>query len=97
MARKIRRLNRHHINPSSRGCGDEDNIMLLDEDWHNAWHYCFENMLIDEVILMIRIMFTTKPHCNWSHRDIRMLRHAIRENDDVAIWEILTNLEEYDG
>jgi len=62
---------------------------MLDSDFHSAWHYCFENMTVDEAILMIRIMFRYENSGSWSHGRLRRLRYAIKNNDDVELYELL--------
>ena len=44
-------LTLHHINPSSRGGSDKDeNIALVPDKRHKAYHIMFSNMTPDEII-----------------------------------------------
>ncbi len=77
-----RRTTKHHICPQSR-CEDGtdkdlNNIVILDDAFHKRWHYLFENLTVDEVIAMIRIVMISGKH--WTHSDLQKLRHRLRRN-----------------
>ena len=48
---KVIKLNKHHILPSSRGGTNAlENLALIQEEKHQAYHYLFENKTPDEII-----------------------------------------------
>lgn len=74
-----RRPTKHHITPQSRlNCSDKDtnNIVMLDDSFHKAWHSMFENLTVDEAIAMIRIVMISGKH--WNYTDLRKLRNRLR-------------------
>lgn len=80
MAKKRRLQTRHHIRPKSR-CElgtdpDVDNIVMLDDDFHQLWHRLFENLTVDEAIEMIRQVMV--PGERWTYTDLRKLRNKVR-------------------
>jgi hypothetical protein len=55
------KLTRHHIIPRSRGGRTiEQNTTKLPRFFHDAWHDFFYNMLPEEAILFINIIFTRR-------------------------------------
>ena len=54
------KLTKHHIIPKSRGGGNGENVKYLPENFHISFHKIFGNMLIDEVIEFIEIVFLDK-------------------------------------
>jgi len=46
--------NRHHLRPRSRG-GDslESNLLVMDIERHNAWHFLFKNLTLNEIIELL--------------------------------------------
>ena len=68
----------HHIIPSSRGgnqtCG-------LPENFHEAWHQCFQNLKPDEVIVFVKKLqnlMWTRQRITWD--DINMLLNLVKED-----------------
>jgi hypothetical protein len=51
------RKNRHHLKPKSLGGTDNlQNIIILDTERHNAWHFLFGNLdLRGAIKLLIRL------------------------------------------
>jgi hypothetical protein len=80
MAYKRRIQTRHHICPRSR-CSkridpDLNNVVVLDEKFHQYWHYLFENLTVEEAIEMIKQVMI--PDERWTYTDLRQLRNKIR-------------------
>ena len=74
--RKHRHHTRHHVNPTSRGYGDEDNIVLLPRAWHAMWHQLFVNLTLDEVHDYIDLVM--QPNHTWTHGDLLRMLEAMR-------------------
>lgn len=53
--------NRHHLLPRSRG-GDslESNLLVMDIERHNAWHFLFQNQTLDEIIEVLERLRSMK-------------------------------------
>ena len=52
---------KHHVTPVSRGGPKTpENEIELDPKVHNAWHTLFGNLLVEEVITLIKHRWTTK-------------------------------------
>lgn len=85
-----RTKNKHHIRPRCRfppntpkRVKDENNIVELDQSWHNAWHHCFGPLTPEEAIQMIRMVMT--PNAKWSRKQLVALQDFIihqEEKDD---------------
>lgn len=58
--------NRHHLRPKSRG-GDalESNLLVMDMERHNAWHFLFKNMTLDEIINLLSRIREVKKSRRW--------------------------------
>jgi hypothetical protein len=68
----------HHIVPSSRGgrqtCG-------LPENFHEAWHQCFQNLTPDEIlnfVKKIQDLMYSRQRITWD--DINILLDAVKED-----------------
>jgi hypothetical protein len=77
MGRK-KQLNRHHIRNKSRNGKDEDNIVWLDHDWHDAWHFLLFDLTPDEACCLIREVM--QPNTSWTYGQIRFLANQIKES-----------------
>lgn len=55
------KTNRHHLRPRSRG-GDslESNLLVMDIERHNAWHFLFSNLTLDETIELLERLRSMK-------------------------------------
>lgn len=51
--------------------------MVVDKDFHAAWHKIFVNLTIEEVHRMIDIVMV--PGGTWSAKDLDALRHHLIE------------------
>lgn len=83
MGRKKTQPNRHHIRPRSRfpnGTNkdekDKDNVVELDRDWHDAWHYMYGNATPAEVCKAINIIM--QPDTRWTYGAIKRLLEELR-------------------
>jgi len=58
--------NRHHLRPKSRG-GDalESNLLVMDIERHNAWHFLFKNLTLDEIIELLERIRAMKRSRRW--------------------------------
>jgi len=58
--------NRHHLRPRSRG-GDslESNLLVMDIERHNAWHFLFQNQTLDEIIEALERLRSMKRSKHW--------------------------------
>jgi len=78
--RNKRHVTKHHVRPQSRCDPDADkdhrNIVYLDDDFHKHWHWLFENLTVDEVIAMIRIVMVPGKH--WTRDDLVNLRKRLK-------------------
>lgn len=94
MGRKKRRgLTRHHIKPRSRGGADDDsNLVILDRDFHFAWHECFRNMTNEEIMTFIHIVMLSDHR--WDHETLIMLREGLIEDDHVKIYNAIKEAED---
>ena len=81
MGRKRRRgMTRHHIRPCSRGGEDDDsNLVVLDRDFHFAWHECFRNLTNDDIMAFIKIIMV--PGLVWSHESLELLKQGFAEGN----------------
>lgn len=66
---------RHHLRPRSRGGHIRNNIVVLPERYHQAWHYLFGNLTPDEAKEFIDIVM--RPNAKWNARNIDELRIAL--------------------
>jgi hypothetical protein len=59
-------MNRHHLRPRSRG-GDslESNLLVMDIERHNAWHFLFQNQTLDEIIEALERLRSMKRSKHW--------------------------------
>ncbi|MCX6778894.1 MAG: hypothetical protein NTU97_01530 [Candidatus Magasanikbacteria bacterium] len=57
---------RHHINPTSRGFTDDENIVMLPDNWHKAYHVLFGNLTLDEVHRFLETVMT--PGKSWKKK-----------------------------
>lgn len=49
------KFNRHHIKNKCRGGrASENNLLLMDTERHNAWHFLFKNMSFLEVAELLK-------------------------------------------
>lgn len=57
------KFNRHHITNKCRG-GDasDENILRMDINRHNAWHFLFKNMDFVQVIALLKRCLKMKHH-----------------------------------
>lgn len=70
-----RRQNRHHLIPRSRGGGDGENVIVIDERWHAALHMVFGTSLPREYLLLA----STDPE-RFASRWVRALTHHFGES-----------------
>ena len=54
------KLTKHHIIPRSREGGNGENVMKIPDNFHQLWHGAFGNMLPEETIEFIKIVFLGK-------------------------------------
>lgn len=51
---KKMKTNRHHLTPKSRGGNDfPANLLRIDMERHNAWHFLFGNKTLQEIIELL--------------------------------------------
>ena len=64
---RSRRCNRHHMIPRSRGGHDgKRNIIRLDTERHNAWHFLFGDMSFEEIAkMLLRAIRMKQSYYNW--------------------------------
>ena len=77
-----RRTNRHHLIPRSRGGGDGENVIEIDERWHAALHMTFGCATPREYLLLA----STDPEGfarRWVSSLVRHFGYAILEDLDV--------------
>lgn len=49
-----RKTNHHHLTPKSRGGNDfKSNLLNIDMERHNAWHFLFGNKTLQEIIELL--------------------------------------------
>ena len=68
--------NKHHIRPRSRGGKDENNIVSLPANFHQAWHLMFDNLTVQEAHRLIDIVMT--PGKEFAGHDIEKLRQTLK-------------------
>ena len=92
MPKHDRKTNKHHITPKSRPKGKrkKGNIVEIDADFHKAWHYCFQNMTVEESFMMIRIIMKTKPSGIWTSKMLHELRQAIMKDNRKRVDQLVT-------
>jgi len=82
MTRK--KLSAHHIVPRSRIPDGEDidfdNIVYLDERFHNHWHAIFGNMKNSEIILFIDEVM--KVGYFFTNKDLEKIRNRLKKEVD---------------
>lgn len=90
MARRKKRLNplrKHHITPRSRiphGLDkDTDNIVLIPEEFHAAWHQVFGNLTPSEAHEFIDLIM--RPGSSWTWGDIKNVREWIMEERERQV------------
>ncbi len=78
----MRGNNRHHVNPRSRGGKDENNIVSLPVNFHQAWHLMFDNLTVQEAHRLIDlVMVANTEH---SGQDIENLRQQLKQTAEVT-------------
>lgn len=73
----VRGNNKHHILPRSRGGKDENNIVSLPANFHQAWHLMFDNLTVQEAHQLIDMVM--QPNCEFSGQDIENLRQQLKQ------------------
>lgn len=69
----------HHVRPRSRhGSNRNNNLIIIDRNFHRAWHTLAENMTVEETIEFIRMVMTGGT--SWTSKDLERLRQHIIEN-----------------
>lgn len=49
------KMTHHHLRPSSKGGeGISSNLFILDGRKHEAWHFLFNNLTLDEIIELLQ-------------------------------------------
>ena len=83
MGRRHREETRHHLIPQSRfpkGTTqeekDDDNIVMLDDDFHKSLHFISGNLTPGELYHFLGIVL--RPGQVWTHDDLRNLRQRIK-------------------
>jgi hypothetical protein len=77
--RKKRELSVHHVQPRSRGGGNNaDNLVLWDEVFHDAYHRMFKNLTLPEAMEMLIIV--SKGGESWDAARLEDLRSYLRTN-----------------
>ncbi len=74
-----KKTNRHHVVPKRlrKTIKDDENIVMLDINFHCNYHSLFEDLSVDEVITMIRII--TETGTFWDSKKIYNLRKSIKK------------------
>lgn len=67
LVEKPPRLSEHHRKPSSLGGGGEENIQIMTEVKHRAWHSLFENMTPEEIANEINRYYLDLDYCMVVH------------------------------
>ena len=68
----------HHVIPSSRG---GKHTCSIPDNFHEAWHQCFQNLKPDEVIVFVnklQNLMWTRQRITWD--DINMLLNLVKED-----------------
>lgn len=74
--------NKHHKIPRSRGGKDENNIVSLPANFHQAWHVLFDNLTVQEAHRLIdMVMVAGHEH---SGQDIENLRQQLKHSAEVS-------------
>lgn len=74
--------NKHHLRPRSRGGKDENNIVSLPANFHQAWHLMFDNLTSQEAHRLIDlVMVANTEH---SGQDIENLRQKLKQPAEVS-------------
>jgi len=74
-------LTRHHTLPSSRSLTSSDwSVVLLPAKFHQAFHYLFGNLTIEETHKFLDIVLV--PGKAWTHKKLMCLIESIKENTD---------------
>lgn len=68
-------LNEHHILPRCRGGGNENNVVVLPEREHKAWHEFFGHLRPEEAVVFLRLVL--QPGTTWTRRQLEELRKRI--------------------
>lgn len=63
---------KHHIKNCHRGGKDRDNIVMLPDWFHKAWHEVAGNLTPDEACNFIREVM--KPGKEWGTHDLKRFR-----------------------
>jgi len=69
-------MSEHHIIPSSRG-GKE--VCELPDNFHEAWHICFQNLTPEEVCMFVRMiqnLMWSRYEITW--QDINMIINHVK-------------------
>lgn len=74
--RDRRKLDIHHVRPTSRGGTDDaENLCVWHRAFHQDWHHLFTNMTLKEIHTFIDMLHT--PGEVWNKQRIREVRDAI--------------------
>ena len=76
-----RHSSKHHVLPRSR-CQkrvdkNNDNIVILPDYFHNAWHTLVGNMTTEEAIIFFRLVMM--PNISWNNKSLAKLRDEIKK------------------
>lgn len=68
---KSKKKSRHHVLPQSKGGTDENNIVILSENVHKAWHILFDNKTPEEAeAYLVALHEVWRRHArrrSWNH------------------------------
>ena len=70
-----KRLTRHHSFPRSRG-GTDESIVLLPNKFHQAFHYLFGNLTIEETHRFLDIVLV--PGRSWTGQQLSQLIEQLK-------------------
>jgi hypothetical protein len=54
-----KKITKHHVTPRSRG-GTNNDVVLIPNRYHEAWHIFFGNLTSQEAVHFIRVVFPRK-------------------------------------
>lgn len=78
---KLRRFNKHHLTPRSRGGKkSSSNLLRLDVNRHRAWHLIFGNKTIYEIIRLLERVVKIKQTKNKEVMDDVVVLDDLRDD-----------------
>lgn len=77
--------NHHHLRPRSRG-GDslDSNLLLIDTGKHDAWHFIFGNLTLDEIIkILIMLRMVKERRQRHKQKQMKAVSQYSRKREQI--------------